>query len=249
MVQEIDKKALNDEHMTADGYGWISDFVYGGIDGAVTTFAIVSGVQGASLPVSVILILGFANVLADGLSMAVGKYSSDKAEIEQFNRIKAVEYEHVAKYPEHELEEVRDFLREYGFKGRLLESTAKQIASDPDGWIDFMMRHEFNMAIENVSPVKGAFATFGSFVLIGFIPLAIYVVAYVFDLDFANNSLFFATSILTLVALFIVGVVKSRFTVRNWFLSGLETAFLGGLAASVSYFVGYLLKDLSNGFV
>jgi VIT1/CCC1 family predicted Fe2+/Mn2+ transporter len=63
-------------------YNWLPDFVYGSIDGVVTTFAVVSGVQGASLSTTIILILGFANLFGDGFSMAVGKYLSDKAQLD-----------------------------------------------------------------------------------------------------------------------------------------------------------------------
>jgi VIT1/CCC1 family predicted Fe2+/Mn2+ transporter len=59
---------------------YLPDFIFGGIDGLVTTFAVVSGVIGASLPSSVILILGFANLFADGFSMAVSNYLSSKSE-------------------------------------------------------------------------------------------------------------------------------------------------------------------------
>lgn len=58
----------------------LREFVYGGMDGAVTTFAVVTGAAGANLSVRVILILGFANVMADGFSMAVGSYLSEKSE-------------------------------------------------------------------------------------------------------------------------------------------------------------------------
>ena len=58
----------------------LREFVYGGMDGAVTTFAVVTGAAGANLSARIILILGFANVLADGFSMAVGSYLSEKSE-------------------------------------------------------------------------------------------------------------------------------------------------------------------------
>jgi vacuolar iron transporter family protein len=61
---------------------YLREFVYGGIDGAVTTFAVVAGATGARLDINVILILGFANLIADGLSMGVGSYLSTKSEIE-----------------------------------------------------------------------------------------------------------------------------------------------------------------------
>ena len=64
----------------------IEDFVYGATDGAVTTFAIVAGVVGASLSPSVVLILGFANLFADGFAMAIGNFLSSKSRIESIQR-------------------------------------------------------------------------------------------------------------------------------------------------------------------
>ena len=61
---------------------YLSDFVYGGIDGAVTTFAVVAGVAGAGLDSAVVLILGFVNLFADGFSMATSNYLSTKSRID-----------------------------------------------------------------------------------------------------------------------------------------------------------------------
>lgn len=165
-------------------YNWVSDFVYGGVDGAVTTFAVVAGVEGASLSLPIILVLGFANLFADGFSMAVGKYLSSKAELDQEN----------------------------------------------------------GENIRNIRPLWGGFITFVSFVTIGFIPLFAYVFKKFFN--FNEESLFILTSTFTLVALFIVGAVKAKFTKTNWFKSGIETMFVGGLAATIAYLVGYFLQSL-----
>lgn len=59
---------------------YLSEFVYGGTDGAITTFAIVAGVMGAGLNASIVLVLGFANLFADGFSMAVSNYLSTKSQ-------------------------------------------------------------------------------------------------------------------------------------------------------------------------
>ena len=59
---------------------YLKEFVYGGIDGAVTTFAVVAGGFGANLDTGILLILGFANLLADGFSMSVGAYLAAKSE-------------------------------------------------------------------------------------------------------------------------------------------------------------------------
>jgi len=231
------------EHPEGDGdYGWVQDFVYGGIDGAVTTFAVVAGVEGASLSVSVVLILGFANLFADGFSMSVGKYLSDKSQLEYFEKIKKIEFSHLKSKTENEVQEVRDILKKYNFKGKDLDRATEIVTSHPEGWVDLMMRNEFNMTHENTNPMMGALVTFASFVLIGFIPLLSYVFKPVFN--FSDSLAFLMACVFTLFALFVVGIVKSKFSMKNWFLSGLETAIMGGLAAAISYYVGYLLTGL-----
>jgi VIT1/CCC1 family predicted Fe2+/Mn2+ transporter len=61
---------------------YLPEFVYGATDGTVTTFAVVAGAIGASLSSSIILILGFANLFADGFSMAISNYLSNKSDRE-----------------------------------------------------------------------------------------------------------------------------------------------------------------------
>lgn len=239
-----DEDKIRSDHGAPDKYNWVADFVYGGMDGAVTTFAVVAGVEGASLSVPIILILGFANLFADGFSMSVGKYSSDKANLDQYEKIREIEFRHLKEKESHERQEVVEILENYGFKGKDLQRATEIITSNPDAWVDLMMRNEFNMTKENVSPIKGAMATFGSFILIGFIPLLGYTLGPLVSLTDGNMFLFASAS--TLTALFIVGVVKSKFSMRNWFLSGIETAAIGGLAAAIAYVVGYLLRGLTG---
>ena len=231
-----------DEHKFATGYNLISDFVYGGIDGAVTTFAVVSGVEGASLSVPIILIIGFANLFGDGFSMSVGKYLSDKSELEQYEKIKQVEFNHLTQKTQHEMNEVREIMANYGFKGNDLDSAVKIITSNPEAWVDLMMRNEFNMTHENVSPVKGALVTFVSFVLVGFIPLIGYTFKSFINID--SQQMFYVTIITTLLALFVVGAIKSKFSVKHWIMCGFETALIGGVAAAIAYGVGYFIKGI-----
>lgn len=58
---------------------YLPEFVYGGMDGAVTTFAVVAGTVGAALSPTIVIILGFANLFADGFSMAASNYLSTKS--------------------------------------------------------------------------------------------------------------------------------------------------------------------------
>lgn len=224
-------------------YNWLPDFVYGGIDGSVTTFAVVAGVEGASLPVTIVLILGFANLFADGFSMAAGKYLSDKANKEQFDELKREEMLKVKAGAEPEKQKVTDILSRYGFKDKCLTCATEVLQKKPEASVDLIMRNYFNMTQENVSPMKGALATFISFVLIGFIPLFAYTFKGFLPLE--ADGIFVLTCAFTLLALFIVGAIKSRFTGKFWLWSGGGTMLIGGLAAGISYVVGYLLRGLA----
>lgn len=230
--------------MKKNGYNWLPDFVYGGIDGAVTTFAVVAGVEGAMLSAPIILILGFANLLADGFSMASSKYLSDKTNQEQYNKIYKRELQHIKTNIDHKDKELDRIISSYGFKGKDLESAKRIFQSNPNTLVDLIMRNEYNMTQENIDPKKGAAATFISFILIGFIPLVVYVFKPFLPLDYGQT--FIATIIATLIALFIVGATKSKVTDQHWFVSGLETATVGGLAAAISYLVGFFLRGLTG---
>jgi VIT1/CCC1 family predicted Fe2+/Mn2+ transporter len=92
------------------------DFIYGSIDGAVTTFAIVAGVVGASLSPNIILILGFANMFADGFSMAVANYQASKAQKEFIQMKRKQEEWEIDNLQEQEKQEIRDIYAKKGFK-------------------------------------------------------------------------------------------------------------------------------------
>ena len=223
-------------------YSWVGDFVYGGIDGSVTTYAVVAGVQGSGLPISVVLILGFANLLADGVSMAVGKYSSDIAEKQRIQRIRRLEYQSIHEQPEEEKGEIEKILRDHGFHGEELDSALNVITRNKDAWVELMMKYEFNVAEEAIYPLRSALVTFLAFNMIGIIPLVGYLLVPLFGVD--AQTVFLWTSFTTLLALFIVGAVKSKVTDEQWWKAGFKTVILGSVAAMLAYAVGYLLKGL-----
>jgi VIT1/CCC1 family predicted Fe2+/Mn2+ transporter len=221
---------------------YIAEFVYGGIDGAITTFAVVAGATGAHLSVSVVIILGLANLIADGFSMSVGNYFSRKAEIDSFNRHVAVEYWEIENLREKEIEEIREIYQKKGFEGVLLEQVVEKICSNKDVWVDTMMKEELEMTIDSTkSPLNSASVTFLSFVTIGFIPLMSYLFKDVLNLT--NDSLFLFSCILTSIGLMIVGAMKSVVNEKSLIRGIFETLLLGGLAAGLSYFVGDVLKQ------
>lgn len=222
---------------------YIAEFVYGGIDGAITTFAVVAGAEGASLGTTVVIILGLANLIADGFSMSVGNFFSTKADRDSFEKHKQVEYWEIENLREREIDEIREIYAAKGFKGKLLEEVVDVIISDKEVWVDTMMKEELEMVKGDKSPFKTAGATFISFLVIGSVPLISYVFAGD-DLTVNDPELFFYSCVLTGVALAIVGSLKSIVNEKNIFIGIAETMLLGGIAALLAYFVGDVLEKL-----
>ena len=135
---------------------YLRDWVYGGIDGTVTTFAVVAGVAGAELSIQTLLILGAANLLADGFSMAAANYSGTKAEIEEYEQVRRMEERHVELAPEGEREEIRQIFHAKGFRGDALDSAVDVITDKRQRWIETMMTEEHGLPPVSRSPAKAA---------------------------------------------------------------------------------------------
>ncbi|MBD3637635.1 MAG: VIT1/CCC1 transporter family protein [Crocinitomicaceae bacterium] len=220
---------------------YLNEFVYGGIDGCVTTFAVVAGSVGAGLDSSIIIILGFANLFADGFSMSVGAYLSNKSARAKYNKHRKIEYWEIDNKRDTEIEEVREIYRQKGFEGELLEQIVAKIIEDKDRWVDVMMKDELEMIPEDKSPIGIGVATYISFMLIGIIPISIYLWDYIAPIGI---NLFLATSLLTGLGFAVVGYFKSKVTQTHAIKSIAETLLLGALAASVAYYVGDFLEYL-----
>ncbi len=227
--------AHREYHATLGVY--IKDFIYGANDGIITTFAIVTGASGAGFSPLVVIVLGFANLFADGFSMAASNYLGSSSEAALFREEEKREIREVEEKPDVEREEVREILTRQGFDPATATKMTETIASNKNFWVDFMMRYEVEM-LPGESSIKSAVITFCAFVVIGSLPLLPFIILS------ANGITIFYSVISTGVALFVTGALRSIFTKKHWFISGLEMFFIGGVAAAVSYFVGYGLKLL-----
>ncbi len=220
----------------------LADAVLGATDGIVTTFAVVAGAAGASLSPGVVLIMGFVNLLADGFSMAVGNYLGARSQQDYWKEERAREIWEIEQLPDAEREEIRRIYRQKGFEGGTLELIVGTITSDQERWVEEMMREELGIHEEKIAPLMSGLVTFTSFVLVGFLPVFPYVLA------FLKSSLIASAFILsigvTAIALFTVGVARRFMTRRSWWQSGLEFLGIGGLAAACAFFVGYILRGL-----
>lgn len=210
----------------------LKDLIYGGIDGAVTTFAIVASVEGAGLPHSIIVALGLANIVADGFSMAASNYSGTKAELDDRKRIIQIEERHIAEHPEGEREELRQILEIRGLSGDVLERATQAIAMRRDKWIDIMLTDEYGLTRADPAPLRAAVATFAAFLIAGAVPLLPFVLGL--------PDAFTISVLATLLTFFMIGAAKSRWSLAKWWRSAIETLLIGGVAALLAYGVGGL---------
>jgi VIT1/CCC1 family predicted Fe2+/Mn2+ transporter len=222
---------------------YLHDFIYGAIDGAVTTFAVVAGVAGADLDETVVIILGGANLLADGFSMAVSNYLGSRAERQQRERARREERMHIRLVPEGEREEIRQIFAAKGFEGEDLERVVEVITSDPELWAETMMSEELGYGSADRNELRAAFTTLIAFLTIGFLPL----LAFVYELAAPGDlgHAFTWSAVMTAVAFLVVGGLKSRFVDQSWWRSGLETLAVGGLAAALAYAAGAFLQSVA----
>lgn len=216
------------------GRGYLRDIVYGGIDGSVTTFAIVAGVAGAGLSPWVIIALGIANVLADGFSMAAGNYSGTKAELDEIKRLRDVELRHLREDPKGERREIREILRLKGLSGDVLEAATDAIAANQEASVQLMLEGEYGLAAVDPHPSRAALATFAAFLVAGLIPMLPFL--------FGLENAFQLSAIATGCVFFGIGAMKSHWALAPWWRSGLETLLIGGTAAAIAYGVGSLFN-------
>lgn len=229
-----------EEHKGAEGK-YIKNIVYGGLDGTITTFAAVAGVAGAALKPEIVLIMGFANLVADGLSMAIGDYLSTKAELAYAAAEREREAWEVEHYPEGEKRELVELYMAKGMDKNDAETVTEIIAKNRESWVDIMMVEELGILKTDESPLKNALFTFASFSFFGFLPVLAYIVLQF--LPTLPNPFALAATV-TGLTLFSLGALKVKVTGQNWFLSGLEMFLVGGVAAASAYGVGALLNML-----
>lgn len=238
MEHEHSVESIRERLAAGPRHNYVRDWIYGGIDGAVTTFAVVSGVVGADLSPAVILILGFANLVADGFSMAASNFLGTRAEQEDLKHLEAIEYRHIDAVPEGEREEVRQIYQEKGFTGAELEHVVELITADRKRWVQTMLTEEYGLPREVRSARLAAASTFSAFLLCGLAPL----IPFLLGLDDA----FRWSTLLTGTVFFTIGSLKSKWSTIPWWRSGLETLLVGSAAAGLAYAVGVLLAGLKT---
>ena len=234
---EHSPEAIRDRLAIRTSVGYLGDAVLGAIDGCVTTFAVVAAAVGGGFSGNVIIVLGFANLIADGFSMAVSNYLGTKSQRQEIENARATEHRHIEEIPEGEREEIRQIFAGKGFTGEVLEEIVTVITADRKLWVDTMVTEELGMDGGNRLPRRAALATFVAFICVGLLPLIPFLVPH---LDHATR--FIASAVMTAFAFAAVGVTKGVLLQRSALRSGLETLITGGGAAALAYFVGAWLR-------
>ncbi|MCA9076787.1 MAG: VIT1/CCC1 transporter family protein [Planctomycetaceae bacterium] len=235
--------AIQDRLSSGPQNSYLKDFIYGAIDGAVTTFAVVSGVAGAGLSSGIIVVLGIANLVGDGFSMAASNFLGTRAEDQHRDRLRRIEEEHIDRIPDGEREEIRQIMASQGFEDDDLERAVEIITADRSRWVETMLKEEHGVPLVGPVAWKAATATFVAFLVVGMIPLLPFILRLMGDSELPAPYLL--STVMTGVAFFAVGAAKSRFVDQHWTWSGLETLFVGGGAAGLAYLCGVVLKSLA----
>lgn len=241
LVHSHSKEAIMERVARKPKHSYLGDGILGGIDGVVTTFAVVAGAHGAGFPPLVAIILGCANLLADGFSMAVSNYQNSKSQRELVDRARREEERHIKLVPEGEVEEIRQIFHRKGFRGSTLEEVVKVITSDHKLWVDTMLTEELGLQVHSPNPVRAGVTTFVSFFLVGIIPLLPFLIP-----GLTIEQHFHLSTIVTLISFFGIGLAKGIVLEISLFRAGFETFVNGSAAASLAYIIAYILKNYMN---
>lgn len=222
---------------------YFKEVIYGGIDGIVTTFAVVAGFAGAALSGSeagqlsflIVLLFGLANLFADAASMGLGNFLSVRSEKDLYTVERNKEVALLRSNPEHEVVETIRIMEEKGFSATDARTLADIYRHNEEYWLDFMMQHEHKVSDpREENEIFTGLATFISFMIFGAIPL----IPFMLDDQGDPATAFMYSSIGTFCALITLGLLKWRVVGANFWASLFEVVAVGGTAAIIAYFVG-----------
>ena len=219
-------------------HSYLGDGVLGAIDGTVTTFAVVAAAIGAGFSAMVVIVLGFANLLADGFSMAVSNYLGTQSQQQRVAQTRRWEEHHIQEIPAGEREEIVQIFARKGFEGEVLNRIVETITADRGLWVDTMLTEEHGLQLDGPSPFRAGLATFLAFLLVGLIPLIPFLIP-----GLSPDQRFAASCVATGLAFLSVGIAKGAVLEHGLVRSGLETLLTGGIAALLAYLAGSWLRQ------
>eukprot|EP01137_Pigoraptor_chileana_P004138 Opistho-2@45450 len=244
-----DASANNSEalHMASGKY--IKSVVYGGLDGIITTFSVVAAVAGSDMSTGVVIVMGFANLIADGISMGFGDFLSSQAEYEFSIKERTREVWELENNADGERREMVEIYISKGVEKEDAETVIGIMSKYKDFFVDHMLVTELGLMPPDAddSPAKNGLVTFVAFLIFGLVPLIAYIGFHELRNEVENfNIAFFMSCMLTGITLFLLGAVKSKFSTQKWWISGMWVLFNGALAAASAYLVGWGLNQFAD---
>lgn len=245
------RRDLEEEHRPATirrrlaqptGESALGDFILGGVDGVITTFAVVAGSAGGRLSIATVIVLGLANLVADGFSMGVSNYLGTRSRQEEVARARADEAWQIEAHPEGEQQEIREIFARKGFGGETLDRVVEVITSDRKIWIDTMMEQELKLSEIVARPLRAGLVTFAAFVICGFLPLLPFILS-----GAPTPSLFLVSAGMAAATFFGLGLGKGHLLQGSPVASGFQTLVIGLVAAGLAYAIGIVLANLLQG--
>lgn len=224
-----------EHHFTATEV--VRDIVIGMSDGLTVPFALAAGLSGTVRSAGIVVIAGFAEIAAGSIAMGLGGYLAAKTDLEHYRAEEQREYRETQERTEREKEEVAEIFLGYGLSPEQSAPVVEAISADTKRWVDFMMRFELGLEEPNPDRArKSAALIAASYIVGGVIPLFPYMVW-----RDVQSALWLSSGV-TLVALFVFGLIKGRFTGVSAVRAGMQTALIGGLAAGAAFGIARLIS-------
>jgi len=243
-VQKNDQSAAEELH-GGDVSEYIQSIVFGGLDGIITTFAIlVAAVSTQNLTYGSVLIITVANLLGDAIGMGVGDFISSKAEDDAAAAERRREEWEIENMPEEEKREMVDIYVAKGFSVSDSREIVDLLFQTKPAFLDIMMIEELGLMPEEAgkSAWKGALITFAAFIVLGGIPALAYLFSGTYTRAAKFDGVFAAAIILFSITLFILGAWRGRITGKKWYITGFTMLLNGGLTSVLAFVFGYFIK-------
>lgn len=223
-----------ERHFTATAM--VRDIVIGMADGLTVPFALAAGISGTGADTHIVVTAGLAEIAAGSIAMGLGGYLAARTDSEHYETERRREAEETVRVPDTEKKEVAEIFRDYGLSETELAPVVDALSKNRQRWVDFMMR--FELGLEQPDPKRAgqsALTIALSYIAGGLIPLAPYMLV-----SNLHSALRFSIGV-TLLALFLFGYFKGRFTGLNPLRGGAQTVLVGGLAAAVAFILARLI--------
>ncbi|GAA4008100.1 VIT1/CCC1 transporter family protein [Hymenobacter fastidiosus] len=225
-----------EDHLTSSAM--LQNIVIGLSDGLTVPFALAAGLSGAVDSSALVITAGLAEIVAGSIAMGLGGYLAGRTEVEHYAAELAREHREVQHVPEVERAEVRDLLAEIGLSAATRELAVRELTTDPEQWVRFMMKYELGLEKPDPRQAPKSAATISlAYAVGGLIPLS----AYFFTATPTEGLLW--SAMITLVCLLLFGYLKSRLIGQPPLMGALKMAGIGALAAGAAFVVARLISN------